>query len=219
MKELIKIRTDSAGKRSASAKELHNFLESKQQFSTWFKKKVTKYSFEYYKDFVQVEIESTGGRPSVDYAITIDMAKELSMVENNAKGKEARSYFIECERKAIEAQKQIAKPTSAMDMLRLTFQALEEHDQRVSTLENEMKVLKAQNTTRLDNHFTIAGYCSLLGRSINVHQAASLGRKAAALCKKKGMDYGKIKDPRFGSVGNYPIEVLEEVLGEKIAYA
>lgn len=84
---------------TVNARELHEFLESKQRFSDWIKNRIDQYGFIDGQDFIIILGKSSGGRPSTEYYITLDMAKELSMVERNEKGKQARQYFIECERK------------------------------------------------------------------------------------------------------------------------
>lgn len=91
------------------ARVLHGFLESKRAFSNWVRERIDKYEFvggvdyeEVYNKFVvNPPNPSQGGRPTKEYTLTIDMAKELSMVENNEQGRKARRYFIEMERKAL----------------------------------------------------------------------------------------------------------------------
>lgn len=85
---------------TVNARELHEFLESRQEFATWIKNRIEQYGFIDGQDFLTSLSKSSGGRPSTEYHISIDMAKELSMVERNEKGKQARQYFIECERVA-----------------------------------------------------------------------------------------------------------------------
>ena len=102
MNELIKITTNEEGEKLVSAKELHRFLESKQDFSTWIKGRIEKYDFKENIDFSTfhnfVEREDSNLKSkTTEYAITVQMAKELAMVENNEKGKEARRYFIKVE--------------------------------------------------------------------------------------------------------------------------
>ena len=97
--ELIKININEQGNQAVSARDLHTFLESKKDFSDWIKHRITKYDLIENTDFTTFQGKSTGGRPSIEIALTIDTAKELAMVEGNAKGKQARKYFIECEKK------------------------------------------------------------------------------------------------------------------------
>lgn len=90
------------------ARTLHAFLEVGKDFTTWIKDRIQKYQFVENQDFAEFspdlgKIHRGRGRPSSDYHLTLDMAKELSMVENNEKGRQARRYFIECERRALEA--------------------------------------------------------------------------------------------------------------------
>ena len=63
------------------------------------KERIEEYGFEEGKDFSPISGKSTGGRPSKDYRISLDMAKELAMVERNEKGRIIRRYFIECEKR------------------------------------------------------------------------------------------------------------------------
>lgn len=87
---------------TVNARELHGFLQVGRVFAAWIAERVEKYGFIDGQDFV-VFSESgknpKGGRPTVEYHISIDMAKELAMVENNAQGRRIRRYFIECERR------------------------------------------------------------------------------------------------------------------------
>lgn len=86
---------------AVNARELHAFLQNKRQFSDWIKQRISEYDFVENQDFVSFSQnceKPKGGRPTTEYAITLDMAKELSMVERNEQGKQARKYFIECEK-------------------------------------------------------------------------------------------------------------------------
>jgi len=115
MNEIIKIEQKN-GIETVNARELHEFLESKYHFSDWIKSRIEKYGFEENTDFVKVseKIDTSGGVQSViQYHISIDMAKQLSMVENNKKGIEARKYFINCEKALKTVQGNIEKIVSA----------------------------------------------------------------------------------------------------------
>ena len=82
---------------SADARELHSFLNSERQYANWIQDRITQYGFIENQDYI-VKTTYTGRRPRKEYFVTLDMAKELCMVENNDKGKEARRYFIKCEK-------------------------------------------------------------------------------------------------------------------------
>jgi anti-repressor protein len=94
---------------TVNARQLHQFLCVGKDFSNWIKDRIESFGFVENQDFVIFANSGEKGRPSKEYALTLDMAKELSMVERNAKGKQARQYFIECERQAKE---QAAAPTT-----------------------------------------------------------------------------------------------------------
>ncbi len=96
MNKLINIQNDN-GKQTVNARDLHKFLEVGRDFSNWIKSRISKYDFLEVVDFVTLTKISERQR-LIEYHITIDMAKELSMVENNTKGREARRYFIEAEK-------------------------------------------------------------------------------------------------------------------------
>ena len=84
---------------TVDGRALHTFLEVQSHFRDWINNRIEEYGFEEGKDFRSFFSESTGGRPTKEYALTLNMGKELAMVERNAKGKQARQYFIECEQR------------------------------------------------------------------------------------------------------------------------
>lgn len=101
--ELIKI-TEKDGKQLVSARELHKFLKAGSNVNTWFQNQSERAMLEDGIDFIQISEQSTGGRPSIDYAISLSSAKEIAMLNGGEKGKQARRYFIECEKIAKDLQ-------------------------------------------------------------------------------------------------------------------
>lgn len=201
MRELIRIQ-ERNGSNVVSARDLYEYLDLGRDFTTWFKK-MTGYGFEEGLDFTPVWGESTGGRPSVDYALTLDCAKEIAMIQRTEKGKQARQYFIECE-------KQLNKPMDFYEMMFMNLNRLKEQEVRVKAIESEVQHIKASIQTRPD-YFTVVGFATYKGISINLQIASSIGRKASHECKVRGIPMDKIPDPRFGVVRLYPRDILEEV--------
>ena len=91
-----------------NARELHSFLEIQTRYNDWVKNRINEYGFIQDEDYLVIT-ERTNGRPRKEYLITLDMGKELGMVERNERGRQIRKYFIECERRASQP-KQIALP-------------------------------------------------------------------------------------------------------------
>lgn len=127
------------GQQAVSARELHCFLESKRQFADWIKERIEKYGlienvdFQVFHDFVK---NPNGGRPLTEYALTVDAAKELSMVEGNDKGKQARRYFIEAEKAFRQVLSQRpAIPQTFSEALRLAASQAEQIEQQQKQLE------------------------------------------------------------------------------------
>lgn len=135
MNDLIKINTEG-GKNTVNARDLHAFLESGQQFADWIKNRIDQYDFAQDIDFTifHNSMKNPGGRPVIEYHISIGMAKELSMVERNEKGKQARQYFIECERRAKDPAYLLNDP-AAMRQILLTY------TEKVIALETENKAM------------------------------------------------------------------------------
>ncbi|OWP80023.1 hypothetical protein BWK63_13190 [Flavobacterium covae] len=101
MNQLINITTEN-GNPVVSARELHQFLEVETRFNDWIERRIEEYGFTENQDYsllLNFEYQKKrGGHNRKEYAITLDMAKELSMVEKNEKGRKARQYFIRIEK-------------------------------------------------------------------------------------------------------------------------
>lgn len=113
---LIPITQREDGEQAVSGRELHAFLGLGRDYTTWFKKMV-EYGFAEGQDFTPVRVESSGGRPSIDHALTLDMAKELSMIQRTDRGKQAREYFIEVEKSARRAPAELSRADLARMVL------------------------------------------------------------------------------------------------------
>lgn len=147
MTELIKI-TEENGNKLVSARELHEFLEVKTRFNDWIRNRIDKYGFIENEDFVTVTKNLVNGGKETDYILKIDMAKELSMVENNEKGRQARKYFIECEKKLNS----LKLPTTYKEAL-LELVRVEEEKEKLQ-LENSKLVDKNKTQYKLIDTMT-----------------------------------------------------------------
>lgn len=98
MSELIPL-THHDGVQAVMGRDLHEFLEIKDNYMNWFPRMI-EYGFVEGQDFIGKILKSTGGRPKQDHIVALDMAKEISMIQRTERGKQARQYFLECERKA-----------------------------------------------------------------------------------------------------------------------
>ena len=100
-KKLIEIKTGKNGAITVSARLLHEKLEVKTEFNHWIERMID-YGFEEKIDFWSFLAKSTGGRPSKEYALSIDMAKEICMLQRSEIGRKFRQYFIKCEKALVE---------------------------------------------------------------------------------------------------------------------
>lgn len=98
MNELFKVNYDN-DRITLSARDLHDFLEATERFNSWFER-MKQYGFVDGVDYLGCKVFNTQARQELqDYQITIEMAKEIAMLQRNDKGKQARQYFIELEKK------------------------------------------------------------------------------------------------------------------------
>lgn len=120
MNELIKIEPSHIGGeviQTCNARDLHAFLEVKARFNDWIRNRVEDFGFQENQDFITLTRLLVSGGKRKDYYLSLDMAKELAVVERTAKGKEARRYFIQCERiaKQVTARPVICYETGRIE--------------------------------------------------------------------------------------------------------
>ncbi|WP_409361591.1 antA/AntB antirepressor family protein [Bartonella heixiaziensis] len=139
---------------TVNARELHAFLEIGKDFSTWIKDRIHQYEFEEGNDFIKTQdlrspkFGSVKSRAvvAIDYHFTLDMAKELAMVERNEKGKQARQYFIECERcakKPLDLANALEYPLFVKKLLLESVRQLENLKSEMSTLKPKAMALES----------------------------------------------------------------------------
>lgn len=133
--KLIKI-SENDGKSVVSARELYEFLESSERFSKWFERMVS-YGLVLDVDYTPYQmVHPQNNQSYIDYALTLDTAKEISMLQRSDKGKQARMYFIECEKQARNISN-----LSRMDILKLAVAAEEEN----LKLKQEIEIQEQKN--------------------------------------------------------------------------
>ena len=98
MNDLVRVEYDENYCPTVSGRELHKALEIQTPYDKWFPR-MCEYGFEDGKDFSTFLSESTGGRPATDHQLSLDMAKEICMIQRSEIGKRCREYFLQLERK------------------------------------------------------------------------------------------------------------------------
>ena len=138
MNELIKVNYDS-DRPTISGRELHEFLEVETRYNDWFTR-MCEYGFIENIDFYSFLSKSTGGRPSQDHQMTIDMAKEICMLQRTERGKQARQYFIALE-KAWNTPEMIL--SRALKVAEQQMKQLQIHNSQL-TVDNQIMKPKAE---------------------------------------------------------------------------
>ncbi|MCT0474107.1 phage antirepressor Ant [Lactococcus cremoris] len=140
MNQLITITQNENNDQVVSGRELHDFLGVKDHYTDWFKD-MCKYGFTENIDFITLNelSEKTEGsrlvkRNIINHAIKLDMAKEISMIQRNEKGKQARQYFIEVEKEL----KQQLLPQTPEQQIALLAQGNVNLNKKVEQIENSV---------------------------------------------------------------------------------
>lgn len=200
MKELIPLNQNNSNA-PVSAKDLYDFLEIKTAFSNWIKR-MFDYGFEEGKDFTPFLAESSGGRPLADYALTLDCAKEISMIQRSEKGKQARQYFLECEKLAKDIKSVNPATLSRMDILKIAMEAEKENQQLKQIVEVQEKKLESKSAKEaFTDHLTDEEIYTIQPTAI----AGRLGLRSANELNKMLVEMGIIRrlDPDYNMTAKY----------------
>ena len=199
MNELIKINYETETP-TVSARDLHAGLKIKTAFKDWFPR-MAEYGFEAEKDFCSKMSESTGGRPAVDYEISVDMAKQICMIQRSEKGKQYRQYFLDLE-KAWNTPEQVFA------------RALRMADKEIEKLKNNNTVLM-EDVQRMRPKEIFADAVSTSHTSILIGDLAKmLKQNGVDIGQKRLFDWMREKDyliKRKGSDWNSPTQKAMEL--------
>lgn len=182
MNEIIKVNYDN-DRPTVLARDLHDFLEVKTAFKDWFPR-MCEYGFSEGTDFCSFLSESTGGRPAQDAQLTIEMAKEICMLQRNERGKQARQYFIQLEKDWNSPEKVMAR-------------ALQIADKKIKRLETQIeedkpKVLFAGAVETSKSSILIGELAKILkqnGVKIGPIRLFEWMRQNGYLIRRNGSDY------------------------------
>lgn len=163
---IITIYENEIKEKLINARELHKKLKNKRKFSDWIRQRIEQYEFIENSDFVRFhnfvkgDSNGYGNKSTTEYYITVDMAKELCMIENNDTGRRIRRYFIETEKRYKTI---INNPSNIFDFMRLALNEIEKNENKINDVEkialenkNEIKLLKEKIDIKIQNNYCLA---------------------------------------------------------------
>ena len=209
MENLIKIE-ERNGEQLVSGRELHKFLEIKARFNDWFPR-MCEYGFIENKDYIaitQKRVTAQGNETTyTDYLMKISMAKELSMLQRNERGKQAREYFIKCEEAWNSEDMVLAR---ALQIQNKKILGYKEH---IEVLENKIK----EDAPRVSFAETIekASDCILVREfsKIIANEGIHLGEKSLyKWFREKGFIFKNSTEPMQSAVQRGLFKVSERVI-------
>lgn len=212
MKELIKV-TYEAEQPTVSARDLHEGLEIKSNFTTWFER-MCEYGFsesDYTKCFPNMESGCNGGQNMVDYHISVDMAKQICMIQRSEKGRQYRQYFLDLE-KAWNTPEQVFARALRMadktiDSLKVENAVLLEDNQRMKPKEIFADAVATSHTTILIGD--LAKILRQNGIETGQKRLFAWLRENGYLIKRNGADYNM---PTQRAMENGLFEVKESTV-------
>lgn len=209
LENLIKIE-ERNGEQLVSGRELHKFLEIKARFNDWFPR-MCEYGFIENKDYIaitQKRVTAQGNETTyTDYLMKISMAKELSMLQRNERGKQAREYFIKCEEAWNSEDMVLAR---ALQIQNKKILGYKEH---IEVLENKIK----EDAPRVSFAETIekASDCILVREfsKIIANEGIHLGEKSLyKWFREKGFIFKNSTEPMQSAVQRGLFKVSERVI-------
>lgn len=147
--ELLPIYENENKEKLVNARELHQKLENKRQFANWIKQRIEQFSFIENEDFIRFnkfvkgDEKGFGNKTIIEYYLTINMAKELAMVENNEIGRKIRRYFIEVEKRYRTI---VETPQNIFDFMRLAIDQIEANEKEIQSV----KLLSEKNSREIE---------------------------------------------------------------------
>lgn len=191
MNELIGIQTNDNFEQVVSARDLHQALGIKDRYTDWFSYQTERLGLIEGLDFVGSFRESTGGRPSVDHTVTIDIAKHIAMISGGENGKKVREYFIQVEKAWNDPDQVMARALQISNRKIIGF------TERVMQLESKIeedrpKVIFAEAHIVSGNNILVGELAKILKQNgINVGQNRLFDflRDKGYLIKQKGEQY------------------------------
>ena len=207
---------------AVSARDLHAFLGVREKFADWVREQISRASLEGDADYTVEQIfpkirNNSRGRPRQEYFLTLDAAKHISMMSNTSRGKEARKYFIEAEKRL----RATSKPMSQLEILVQSAQQLLEVEKRQALMDAKLKDIEAkvQEVKAIADHTedyaTVRGFFVLVkARRVTRETAKLIGIAAAKRCKEQGIAVDRIDDLKWGKINAYPKDILAEVAKE-----
>lgn len=222
--DLIKI-TYNGDQPVVSARELYEWLEVKTAFRHWMPR-MFEYGFDIGSDYTPVIFDHPqNGQQIQDFALTLDCAKEISMIQRTDKGKAARQYFIAKEKELMQLINNKSPAEAFMDVAkymieqeRINKEAKMERQQMVdqhSALSKEVTSIKAKIEVA-DNYFTVMAHAKNSEIRIPDKVAAKFGREASKICRQRNIVTGTYPHAAYGSLKTYPVEILDEVFKEHV---
>ena len=181
--EIVPVYETEKGIKVVNGRELHAVLESKQDFSTWVKRRLAECDAEENEDFdtaPQIYGTANGGHSTRnEYLIKLDTAKEMAMLERNEEGKQVRKYFIAVEKK----YKKTYIPMTIPEQIQLLAQGTVELNQRVDTLDKKLERLEYDlpvlpiEADRITEAVKKKGTSVLGGKLSNAYKSRSIRQK------------------------------------------
>lgn len=206
MESLIKIE-ERNGEQLVSGRDLHEFLEGSERFSKWWERMIS-YGFEENKDYTPYQkVHPQNKQEYTDYLMKISMAKELSMLQRNERGKQAREYFIKCEEAWNSEDMVLAR---ALQIQNKKILGYKEH---IEVLENKIK----EDAPRVSFAETIekASDCILVREfsKIIANEGIHLGEKSLyKWFREKGFIFKNSTEPMQSAVQRGLFKVSERVI-------
>lgn len=170
MKEIITVDFDT---HTVSARELHERLRIGTEFAKWFSRMI-EYGFsdeiDYSEVFVKNDENPKGGRPAKDYAISVDMAKQICMIQRTPEGKQCRQYLIDLEKAWNTPEQVMARALKIAD--------------------GEIEKLKHSNAVLLEDNERMKPK-EIFADAVSTSHTSILVGDLAKLLKQNGVDIGQ----------------------------